>query len=45
MIARLATAFQVVVPLLAFSLLVTGEETAKVQTQRANLSETNSQLM
>jgi peptide-methionine (R)-S-oxide reductase len=45
MIARLATAFQVVVLLLAFSLLVTGEETAKVQTQRANVSETNSQLM
>jgi peptide-methionine (R)-S-oxide reductase len=42
--ARLATAFQVVVLLLSFSLLVTGEETTTAQRQRANVSKRSSQL-
>lgn len=44
MIARLATAFQVVALLLSFSLLVTGEETTTAQRQEANVSEMSSQL-
>lgn len=42
--ARLATAFQVVVLLLSFSLSVTGEETTTAQRQRENVSKRSSQL-
>ena len=42
--ARLATAFQVVVLLLSFSLLVTGEETTTAQRQTENVSKRSSQL-
>ena len=42
--ARLATAFQVVVLLLSFSLLVAGEETTTAQRQRENVSQRSSQL-
>jgi peptide-methionine (R)-S-oxide reductase len=44
MTARLATAFQVVVLLLSFSLLVTGGETKTAQEQSENVSEKSSRL-